>query len=596
MSTVLLIDPDWNHLEEEKVTSTLKKYKDVDIVIYSDPIHFDRIKNNSIGDVVGHDIIGFTLSNYSLEKLDDLAWEIASNFDYQSAKTSLPNLILYCDEYNIIAKSCYMVRKLLLLELLSTLSFKHIIVLAHEHFFLELENCVTATVKWDIDLPSILTESSKSRISPLKELKRYSSLVKANLLGIWSKWNSKIGILYQDHRNTIPYINYLENDKEFCFFRLGSTRSREFKGISIEYTLYALYKKWVLGKTVHNLWELEHDINIKFQQISYKSISEKKLFFECNTKTITSNVRLLDHKNLKRNIEKIQLYKKFFTRYRPNLILLNNYQSFDQKLLIYLSKQFDIPSSSVEHGLFNRVRFRNDIIHTDYYYVWGRYTKSRYKSNNKGKIRITGNPLSTIRPPKHSKANDRPKILLSSPVAPFFYRHGLDHIWSPLQTKSIFYEEFRFFSQILDYLINHEYKVHLQIHPGHDFGKWQKFLQNKNVSYSQRDVYERLPEYDILILSNSTLVIEGLMQGLDIILYAGINQEIQNEIYIDFESDSVSICRNLNEISLCLNNIATNKPQRSGKEQKSRLIKNLVGYCGDKALYNMKKNLMKILG
>ncbi len=409
-----------------------------------------------------------------------------------------------------------------------------------------------------------------------------------NFLFLILKITKRKRILFQDHRNTTPIVNKLV-DSNHKGILIGSSASRTYKNILsiepnlIKFLFLNLYKRKANNdykEIIRNIKQdlinfIANDLNLPKELISGLS----SVFINKTLNRI--KIQLID----------IVYYRYIFKKISPDIIILNNYLSFSQQLLIALARINNCKSIVVEHGVFNKIRYKNDIIYSDIYAAWGTLTKRLYIDDlNKSKIHVLGNALipSTNKSPSDENSE---QIVIATPYYPPALKNPTDeYFWSHLQNNFMGYEEYYFINDLINELYKLGYKIHLQVHPAHEIGFWKNCFKNKNISISQRDSIKNLIESDILIFSTSSIGLDALSLDLEIIQYNLFTNDIFEWIFTDYAKHNVAhYTESIEEILMCIKDIRGGK--KIPNETKQKFLNDAFNYKGEESINHWKKLL-----
>lgn len=595
---ILFIDPDWNSVDELLIKKELSPIKTIDMLIYCDNLHLDIVHNNN-NNFTSINFFDLIKKNFIYEELCSLAWDITHSFKAPNDTKINSDLILYLSEYKIGSFVSQIIRYSIISDFIIRTNFRELIFITSN---IELSKIIqtlsTPHKKINISLTEELKEVNKTRNLDVKKSYKAFNKITSNTFNLFfNKCNRKIKLFFQDHRNTNVIADYFESDKNFSLYRLGSLKLSSnplIKDIEPNFVFYlvSLFLKYCKQ---NKFKKLELEVERKFKNKILNKLRYSKISAE-------SVSLILSHINVKRKIFEIKdliiiKYYGFVVKYsKPGFVLLNNYNSFQQKYLSLLCKKLNIKTFSCEHGFFGSARFNNDVISSDYYLTWGELTRDLYKKNtSKCKIIPVGNPLFPEIVNYKNKL-DRKNILLSAPMFPFFNSNKILHSWSPIHVSTIYYTEYRLFKEIINYLVNNDFKIHILIHQSQNLSEWRKTINHKNITLSQRDSYKKLEGYQILISNGSTLILDALNYGVEVIVYSASPAEIQNEVHIDLSKfNSIYYGNSMYEVAEHLNNVLCNKNQNMNINLTHIFNQTAIKYKGNKSLAEIEKVIKNLL-
>lgn len=542
-NNVLIFDPDWGTADPAGALEVLRTIPRPESIIYANPADLRMCRG-----LWGMESIEIRFSevllHYSeLQKISDFPWKLSENLsEVHAFRSSGLNLFEIAYEYVASMIINFLKRGFLLDYARHELQAERIFVVHNGiHAWSRLETVLPIPVE-----PIAIHDqdggqgTGAGRPAARKNLIRFGLALILNTLNMFRLKANTRRILYQDHRNTSPLIQYLgSRNKRIKGFKLGASlgTARGENQVSLEPNLFLRLSRLSLPGRVRS-----------------SNTAALEGFLEKMASSITGEFKLDQgpaHALLQSRLSEFQqqiLAMGSMARYlrrllrtcRPDLIFLNNYSSDRQKALICLGKEFNIKSAVCEHGMFNEIRYRNDRLDMDMYGAWGQITGRKFKRPaREGQIEGLGNFLYPEEPP--DTGMQRKGIMIATPsYKPFRSNRISEFFWTPFQGEFIGYMEFSFVEELVSELCTLGLPVHIQVHPSQEINKWKAHFGQKQITLSQRDAYRQLPKNDILILSNSTLGLDALYHGLELIEFDVLGSGLFPELYTNYHQFGVS--------------------------------------------------------
>jgi hypothetical protein len=251
--------------------------------------------------------------------------------------------------------------------------------------------------------------------------------------------------------------------------------------------------------------------------------------------------------------------------FKPKCIILWNDSLFIERAIIYAAKELNIPTITIQHGIFQRISPVNafDGWYSDYFIVWGKFFKDMYIKNEikkENEIFILGYPFELFT----SKLNET--------IMPSSTKLKICFLGQPFENYN---------ADMITYkikAIENIYKVCQKLgmpfiyrpHPGEEHLLIKKYLPYIRITPKKEKLEETFKNNSIFLSINSTALIEAVIRG-----------KVGVQIYIpEIPSD------NFDKIGICYtieNNIAQIEELlteiKLGKKKPYKLNPNYIELC-----------------
>ena len=240
----------------------------------------------------------------------------------------------------------------------------------------------------------------------------------------------------------------------------------------------------------------------------------------------------------------IDILKEHIKKLDPDLIVLHEDGNTEGRSLALIANELNIPTITVQDGMFNT---NNKIIYghySEYMFVWGQYFKDAYLDQNikdDTHIKILGYPhkLTESKTKNHSKRT----VCYLGQNYEFYNKSYLNIKIGTIQKLKLICDKLGF-----DFFY--------RPHPNEDRNYIKSKVKNIQFSKKSDSLYDSIEKGDVFISFNSTSVIEANLN-----LKIGIqlkNYDIKTD---DFEKMGVcsKTCHNFKELESYLKKIAENK-------------------------------------
>ena len=203
-----------------------------------------------------------------------------------------------------------------------------------------------------------------------------------------------------------------------------------------------------------------------------------------------------DENLLYKNLEEL---KKVILYLNPDAIVMNDDGLPDSRSIIWVTKELNIPTIEIQHGIYHSNTIINTGRYSDYLFVWGEYFKNLYIKNkirNNKSIKILGYPHE-IRNKKFNNSN-------------FIYYLGQNYENYDKSIINIKKETILILNSLCDEL---GFKFVYRPHPSENI----KFLKNQlpNIRFTPHNekLLESFNKANIFISFNSTSLVEAALKS-----------------------------------------------------------------------------------
>lgn len=211
----------------------------------------------------------------------------------------------------------------------------------------------------------------------------------------------------------------------------------------------------------------------------------------------------LQEQKLQQTISNIKTTLEYL---KPCAVVLPNDSLFLERAILYGAKKCNIPSVTIQHGLFMTATKASvaDVHSTDYMLVWGEFFKKMFISKNiapASRIYVLGYPFKIQNNIQH-KTYPRNKLKVCFLGQPF-EKYNRDHLYVKVSVLQNLLQACKELNIPLFY----------RTHPGEERSSLKVIEDNVHFTPKNESLTRAFDKYDVLFSISSTALVEAALRG-----------------------------------------------------------------------------------